>query len=58
MGSEPMENLAAMGVVVPGGTHLVEWRYWPPVLGSAAVVTLAGLAGSLLLAFGGDRRSR
>ncbi|MFH1176565.1 MAG: hypothetical protein V1750_04085, partial [Acidobacteriota bacterium] len=43
-------NLAAMGVVVADGTHVVEWRYWPPALAPATAVTLVGLAGCLLLA--------
>jgi len=47
-------NVAAMGVVVPPGTHLVTWRYAPPGLVPGAAATALGLAGCAVLA----RRNR
>lgn len=41
-------NVAAMGILVPGGTHEVSWRYVPPGLGPGAAATLLGLAGCII----------
>jgi hypothetical protein len=43
-------NVAAMGVVVPPGTHRVTWRYAPPGLVPGAAATALGLAGCAALA--------
>jgi hypothetical protein len=51
-------NLGAMGVVVPEGDHTVRWEYAPPGLALGVVLTLAGLAGSLLLSLSSLRRRR
>mgnify|MGYP005841200597 CR=1 FL=1 len=49
-------NVAAMGVVVPEGEHVVEWRYTPPGLWAGAALSCLGLAGCLWLARGRRRR--
>ena len=51
-------DLGAMGVVVPDGEHEVRWEYAPPGLAFGLVLTLAGLAGSLLLSLSSLRRRR
>lgn len=51
-------DLGAMGVVVPEGQHEVRWEYAPPGLALGVVLTLAGLAGSLLLSLSSRRRRR
>lgn len=50
-------NIAAMGVVVPSGTHLVSWRYTPPGLVPAVGATALGLVGCAALARRKRRRS-
>lgn len=49
-------NVAAMGVVVPEGEHVVEWRYTPPGLWVGAALSCLGLAGCLWLAVARRRR--
>lgn len=51
-------NLAAMGVVVPDGEHEVRWQYAPPGLALGSVLSLAGLAGCLVLSLSSPRRRR
>jgi hypothetical protein len=56
---QPLEcNLGAMGVVVPEGDHIVRWEYAPPGLALGALLTLAGLAGCLLLSLSSAGRRR
>lgn len=43
-------NLGAMGIVVPAGRHVIAWVYAPVGLGIGLVLTLAGLAGCVVLA--------
>lgn len=49
-------DLAAMAVLVPAGVHRIRWEYQPPGLWLGAGLSVAGLAGCLLMAFGGLRR--
>ncbi len=49
-------DIAAMGVVVPAGVHEVRWQYTPPGLVVGVALTLAGLAGCLLLSVSSSRR--
>ncbi len=51
-----VSNVAAMGLVVPAGTHEVSWTYAPPGLAAGAGATLLGLAGCIILARGRGRR--
>jgi len=51
-------NLGAIGVVVPEGDHIVRWEYAPPGLALGALLTLAGLAGCLLLSLSSTGRRR
>ena len=51
-------NLGAMGVVVPAGDHEVRWCYTPPGLPLGVALTLAGLAGCLVLSLSSPRRRR
>ena len=51
-------NLGAMGVVVPDGDHEVRWQYAPPGLALGSVLSLAGLAGCLVLSLSSPRRRR
>ncbi len=53
-----MANLGAMGILVPGGHHVVAWRYAPVGLGTGIALTLAGLAGCLALALISRRTKR
>lgn len=46
-------NLAAMGVLVPGGEHEVCWEYRPPGLIAGVVLTVTGLVGCAVLMVGG-----
>lgn len=48
-------NIAAMGVVVPSGTHVVSWRYAPPGLVPGATLSAFGVLGCAALALGGRR---
>ena len=50
-------NIAAMGVVVPTGTHVVTWRYAPPGLLPGAALSALGLLGCAALALAGRRTS-
>jgi uncharacterized membrane protein YfhO len=43
-------NVAAMGIVVPAGTHVVSWHYAPPGLVPGVAATALGLAGCVALA--------
>jgi hypothetical protein len=55
----PLEcDLGAMGVAIPGGEHEVRWEYAPPGLALGVVLTLAGLAGCLVLSLSSPRRRR
>ncbi|HSB36289.1 MAG TPA: hypothetical protein VLH41_05395 [Thermoanaerobaculia bacterium] len=45
-------NIAAMGVVVPTGTHVVSWRYAPPGLLAGMGLSALGLTGGAALARG------
>ncbi|MFI5167236.1 MAG: hypothetical protein ACHQQS_11475 [Thermoanaerobaculales bacterium] len=54
-------NLGALGVVVPTGHHEVRWEYAPVGLWPGLALTVAGLAGCLVLALGawpGNRAAR
>jgi hypothetical protein len=51
-------DLGAMGVVVPEGEHEVRWEYSPPGLRVGVALTLAGLAGCLVLSLSSRRRPR
>ncbi|OFV81665.1 MAG: hypothetical protein A2Y78_00830 [Acidobacteria bacterium RBG_13_68_16] len=51
-------DLAAMGVVIPDGEHEVRWQYAPPGLAPGSVLSLAGLAGCLVLSLSSPRRRR
>jgi len=50
-------NIAAMGVVVPTGTHVVSWRYAPPGLLAGMGLSALGLTGCAALARGKWRSS-
>jgi len=55
----PLEcDLGAMGVAIPGGEHEVRWEYAPPRLALGVALTLAGLAGCLVLSLSSPRRRR
>lgn len=51
-------NLAAMGIAIPDGEHEARWRYSPPGLALGSVLSLAGLAGCLVLSLSSPRRRR
>ena len=51
-------NLGAMGVAIPEGEHEVRWEYADPGLALGVVLTLAGLAGCLVLSLSSPRRRR
>ncbi|HVN33433.1 MAG TPA: hypothetical protein VMT45_15755, partial [Thermoanaerobaculaceae bacterium] len=51
-------DLGGMGVVVTDGDHEVRWEYTPPGLALGAGLTLAGLAGCLLLSLSSAGRRR
>ena len=48
----------AMGVVIPDGEHEVRWQYVPSGLALGSVLSLAGLAGCLVLSLSSPRRRR
>ena len=55
----PLESdLGAMGVVIPDGEHEVRWQYAPPGLALGSLLSLAGLAGCLVLSLSSPRRRR
>ncbi len=51
-------DLGAMGVVVSDGEHEVRWEYAPPGLALGVMLSLAGLAGCLVLSLSSQRRRR